>query len=119
MTTLPPDQLRAAIEERMLALFSGNQSSLIALRDAALALIDMSGIDSFTTRLPWEIEVQGGEIIDGLSENLTFAARDIVAQLQHMLAMGISAQMQVALSVSEQRLQTGLPSFLLSGVVNA
>ncbi len=119
MTVASPDQIRALVEVHFTRAFSGEFMSLTELHEFIAPIIDMLGIDSFTTRLPWQIEFQGGEIIEGLSENLKFAAQDISAQLSRMLAMGIAAETQVALSVSDARLQSDMPPLLPLGVVNA
>lgn len=119
MASLSPDQIRSLVEEKFSRSFSGNFMSLAALHELVAPIIDMQGVDSFTTRLPWEIEVQGGEIIEGLSENLKFAAKDISSQLQRMLAAGIPPEAMIALSVSEKRLREGIPTFLPAGIAHA
>jgi len=85
MESLEPDEQRAKVEERIRGLFSGAATSLGKLQESANSAVDMQGIESFHTPLPWRLELTGVQSFIGESENLNNTIKDIVSQLRMLL----------------------------------
>jgi len=108
VTSLTPDQQRAAVGEKVLLLFSDTEILLSDLRDLATTIVDMAGIDSFHTPVPWGIRLSDGSIIIGDSENLNNAVKDIYAQTSIMIKNAPDAK--VSLYIDNERLIPPIPS---------
>ena len=100
---MTPDQQRAAIEDRVLALFSGDALPLGEMKTAAYALEQAEAVATFHTPVPWEIGLPDGMDIKGFSYNLAGAAKDVYAQL-HLLTDSYGVHARVRLRIDGARL---------------
>ena len=110
MTALSPDQKRAAVGERVLQLFSGEETHLDALRNLAETTAEMLGIESFLTPLSWNMRLTDGRIISGDAENLLSAVKDVFNQT-NLLMQSYPASTKASLLIEEA------PAPLISKIV--
>ena len=110
MTSLTPDQQRAAVGEKVLLLFSNTEILLSDLRGLAATIVDMAGIESFHTPVPWVIRLSDGSVIIGDSDNLNNAVKDIYAQTGIMIKNAPDAK--VSIYIDNERLIPPIPSII-------
>ncbi len=75
----PVAEIRTAIEGAASELFS--EGMLSEKISQAARLMQLSGLDLYSTAVPWRISSGNGSPVEGFSETLRFAARDIHAYL--------------------------------------
>lgn len=111
MTSHTPDQKRAAIGKDVIQLFAGTPTSLANIKSLAHSMINMPGIASFLTPLPWNMELSDGKQISGSAENLHYAVKDICSQIQH-LTQTYHPDTKATLSIDEKRLTPQLSNMI-------
>ncbi len=97
----PINEAQTAVEGKIRVVFS--DGTLSEKEQQVRELLDLSGLDLFSTSLPWRIEWPQGIPIIGNSETLRLAGTDILSQLV-TLARTMPSETRISLEIDAARL---------------